>query len=72
MQAWNVWGVRPVAECRARVGKGPIGGRRVDRNNWGSGSPNVRSRHATPGGPETTALRPCDPSAGLGVWAPAR
>eukprot|EP00969_Alexandrium_andersonii_P135883 6011333-Alexandrium_andersonii.AAC.1 len=24
-RSWNVWGVRPVSECRARAGKGPIG-----------------------------------------------
>eukprot|EP00975_Prorocentrum_lima_P014338 3046681-Prorocentrum_lima.AAC.1 len=26
MQSWQVWEVRPIAECRARTGKNPIGG----------------------------------------------
>eukprot|EP00969_Alexandrium_andersonii_P368682 15473457-Alexandrium_andersonii.AAC.1 len=39
-QSWNVWGV----ECRARAGKGPIGGRWVGHTKGGSDAPNVRSR----------------------------
>eukprot|EP00969_Alexandrium_andersonii_P264864 11706968-Alexandrium_andersonii.AAC.1 len=41
----NVWGVRPVSDCRARTGRGPIGGRWVDRNKGDSDTPNVRSRY---------------------------
>eukprot|EP00969_Alexandrium_andersonii_P353608 15440292-Alexandrium_andersonii.AAC.1 len=44
-QSWNMWGVRPVSECRARTGKGPIGGRWVDHNKGDLDVPNVRSRY---------------------------
>ena len=32
MKSWHVWDVRPVAECWARTGKAPVGGRWVDHN----------------------------------------
>eukprot|EP00969_Alexandrium_andersonii_P045568 2000397-Alexandrium_andersonii.AAC.1 len=48
-QPWSVRDVRPVSECVARAGKGPIGGRWVDRNKGGSDVPNVRSRCAAKG-----------------------
>eukprot|EP00969_Alexandrium_andersonii_P158031 6983645-Alexandrium_andersonii.AAC.1 len=43
-QSWTLWDVRPVAERRARAGKGPTGGRWVDHNEGGSDVPNVPSR----------------------------
>eukprot|EP00969_Alexandrium_andersonii_P065238 2873220-Alexandrium_andersonii.AAC.1 len=32
MQSWQVCEVRPIAECRERTGKNPIGGRWLDHN----------------------------------------
>eukprot|EP00969_Alexandrium_andersonii_P191442 8455825-Alexandrium_andersonii.AAC.1 len=44
-QSWNVWDVRPVSECKARTGKGPIGGSWVGHNKGDSDSSNVRGRY---------------------------
>eukprot|EP00975_Prorocentrum_lima_P052451 10995491-Prorocentrum_lima.AAC.1 len=45
MQSWQVWEVRPIAECREKTGKNPIGGRWVDHNKGDLKNPNVRSRY---------------------------
>eukprot|EP00969_Alexandrium_andersonii_P245142 10833754-Alexandrium_andersonii.AAC.1 len=41
IQSWNVRDVRPVSECWARAGKGPIGGRWVDHNKGDLDVPHV-------------------------------
>eukprot|EP00969_Alexandrium_andersonii_P363974 15463133-Alexandrium_andersonii.AAC.1 len=43
IKSWRMWEVRPVAECRARVGKNPIGSRWVGHHKGDVAIPSARS-----------------------------
>ena len=42
MWNWKVWDVVPIAECRQKTGRAPLGGRWVDVNKGDRANPDIR------------------------------